>query len=332
MGIWARILVVGFLAMYHGLAMGAAIQPPNEQESIDDSTPITTISMFPETTFTHASQAIVTDASQRIRTTQVVDAVNRVPSESSTLAPTRAGEDTSRPHPYTIVIAKTARDDEGPDNYESFLDLLGRDFDRVQLSPRDDYDGYGYGSIPGSGVATPITNGGYGSPPATTALLPGGYGDPPPPAVDKPSIATVSDPVTVTVSLETRTSSLFSDPPEVVTVTVTSTPVPQIPVQNQNITHPVIDPDPTSPPHPIVTGFASTTSVQQFVPVPVDDPPPTSAGGTHTPATMSSASHTPTHTPPKPVTDTNAALETARLGQRLLFVAASLAAFGVYLL
>ncbi|KAI6084824.1 hypothetical protein F4821DRAFT_279817 [Hypoxylon rubiginosum] len=334
MGVLTKILIVGFLAMYHGVAVGAAIKPTNEQELIEDSIPMSTFSMppYPDATYPHHSLALTTSTSGRVRTTQVVDPVGLAPSQSSTRRPTRTGEDTSRPAAYTIIITKAPRDHEGSDDYQALLDFSGMGLGRVQLSPRDDYDGYGYGygTVPGSGATAPAPDGGYGSPPATTALPPGGYGDPPPPAVDKPSVATASDPVTVTVTLETRTSSLVSGTPTIVTVTVTSTPASQVPVQN--ITQTVTESSSTSPLHPLVTDFDPTTSVQQSVTVPVDDPPATFTGVIHTTATMSSASHTPTHTPPKPVTDTNAAMPTVKLSQRLLLAAAVLAAIGVYLL
>ncbi|KAI1775698.1 hypothetical protein F4818DRAFT_457891 [Hypoxylon cercidicola] len=314
MGILAKTLVVGLLAMYHGLATGAVIKVADKQELVRrlphqvESATITTVSM--------------------LSATQVV---GLAPCNTSPFHPTRDGEDTSRP----TVISGASKIGESaalaPRLYESqcfsnspFITkvLENPEYDAIQLSQRDDYDGYdGYGYGPGT---TPATNGGYGSPPGPTDLPPGGYGDPLPPAMDKPS----SGPVTVTVSLESGTSSIIQITPAVVTVTVTSTPVPQVPVQN--VTQTVTESESTPSLHPLVTASTTSSGIQQFVTlqVPVDDPPPTSAGMAYTTVTVSSTSHTPTHTAPKPVTDTNAAESTAKLNQRLLFVAVGLAVMG----
>ncbi|KAI4867938.1 hypothetical protein F4820DRAFT_445522 [Hypoxylon rubiginosum] len=329
MGILTKTLVLGLLAMYHGLAIGAVLKVVNKQESVQDSTlqvecpPVTTVGtvsesivVSPISQYPYTFATTYSDASHRIRTTQGIDLVGPVPSQSSTLSPTRAGEDTSHPTP-NCGASQTGMPHSygGTKDYQDFLDS---GYDGTRMSPRDDYDGYGYGS--GSGT-TPAANGGYGSPPGTTDLPPGGYGNPPPPAIDKPSVATVTDPVTVTVSLET---------PTVVTVTVTSTSASQVPVQNVTLT--VTESSSTFPLHPVVTVFTTSTGTQQSITpqVPADDPSPSSAGVVYTTVTMpsSTVTSTTTHAPPKPVTDTNAAESTAKLNYCLLFIAAALAAMG----
>ncbi|XXG95055.1 hypothetical protein Hte_001315 [Hypoxylon texense] len=352
MGLLAKILLVGLLAMYHGLAMGAAVKVADNQESVQDLT--LQVESAPLTTVGAVSESIVvslgppdrpfptySDATHRIRTTQGINLVGPDPSQPSALRPTRAGEDTSRPGSPTTScgtsqtgesaaflcpVSKVPDGPKGLGDYEDFSDAPQEGYDGTYLSPRDDYDGYGYGS--GSGT-TPVPNGGYGSPPPqTTDLPPGGYGNLPPPPM---GVATVTDPVTVTVSLESGTTSVIQTTQTVVTVTVTSTPASQVPMQNVTLT--VTESTPTSPLHPVVTGFGTSTATQPFITpqMPADDPLPSSAGVVYTTVTMSSSTATyttTTHIPPKPVTDTNAAEPTVQLSYCLLFVAAFLAAVG----
>ncbi|KAI0173319.1 hypothetical protein GGR52DRAFT_590469 [Hypoxylon sp. FL1284] len=353
MAILTKTIVVGLLALYHGLVMGAVVNVAGMKESVRETTPhlkstsMTTVSVASETLVAswnsthhrHTFTTIYSDTFLRLRTTQNVEVVGLA--QSSALDPTRAGQDAHRPvdptlaesttqapRPYQTtlgnspVMTEVPQDNKGFKGLQAFLDILAVHLEETRLSPRDDYDGYGYGSS-----TRPATNGGYGSPPESTGTPPAGYGDPPPPAMDEPSIATITDPVTVTVTLST---SSRTKTPTVAVVTVTSTPVPQAPMQN--ITQPVPDPDPVSPLYPVVTILTTSTGIQQLITpqVPVGDP--TSSSLVNTPAVLSSsASHTPTHTAPRPITDTNAAELTRKLDYGLMSVAAALALTSIFM-
>ncbi|KAL7629700.1 hypothetical protein AAE478_001223 [Parahypoxylon ruwenzoriense] len=312
----ARVLIVGLLALCYEIAVGVGAQVAHKQGMVKEayqieSAPITTIDIIPESS-TIASL------------------------ESTSIHPTRAGEDTSRPAygPAGLPIQSSGTPTPSTSRHSPVMTAIPEYFEdsesAVQLSPRDDYDGYGYGY--GSAIPS-VVNGGYGSPPEPTDIPPGGYGNPPP-AIDKPTItlAGVPDPVTETVFLQSQTSSSVTRSPPtavqpivIVTQPTTKTQIPHLPEQNITVTV-------TAPKH------TSTSTFQFFTPQVSDDPPPgtqayvyttisTASLVSHTGSNTESIVFTPTaHTPPRPVTDTNAADSAIRLNYRLMFFAAFAAA------
>lgn len=360
MAVLTKVFVSVLLAMSQGTAMAAAIQAPEiqavpEKSSIQVPTSVhhvhsVTYSVVDISGPASSGASLSTvhlGSSDQIQVAQGVTLTTTASSESHSRPLIYARDDKNQssqssqvtPHGYGPIQTAT------PVDISSFVKLgrsgVDQDSDDIKVFRRDDYDGYGYGSGPGS---TPTIDGGYGSPSEPTALPPGGYGDPAPPAVEKPTIVTVPDPVTVIVTLSIpTTSSAFEITstviPSVVTVTVTSTPVPQAVVHNATQTVMVSK---STTLHPsIVTVYTTSTNAQQSVtPTEKSVTTPSTEGYVYTTVTSgSSVSHTssntvvimqtPTgHAPPKPITDTNDGDSNLKMNLHLLVMAAIFATMG----
>ncbi|KAI8959235.1 hypothetical protein F5Y11DRAFT_13506 [Daldinia sp. FL1419] len=204
------------------------------------------------------------------------------------------------------------------------------------LSRRDDYnDGYGYGY--GSST-TPARTGGYGNRPNSVHLPSGAYGNQQTPPIDKPSIVTVPDPETVTVSLQYRTSSTVQSstttpaPVIVVIVTGTGASVSQTPEYNTTQTGTASDPplDPSAE----VTFVVTSNSIQHSTML--SGSKSTTEDYVYTTVTQSSSSHSGSgintiytvtgDSPPKPVPVTSDSNATVKLNRCYLFIAVALVA------
>ncbi|KAI2619210.1 hypothetical protein GGR54DRAFT_603837 [Hypoxylon sp. NC1633] len=324
MGIMPRIIAVGLLALNLGSAMCVVISGPDKHGLIPDSssnalsapTPGPAVVMGPEAIvvpsgykdyfsfdtaedYHHPSEPIKTDQGIDL---DHVEASKSVSELSSFVHPTRTGEDTSRPphSSFTSVVngpATTIKTISREDDASAYVEYLEVGLSRgplipdLPILPRDDYDdGYGYGGSPDTGTTSPVS-GGYGSPPESTTLPPGGYGNPPPPAIDKPSIVTVSGPGTVTVTLEFQTSSSVQNVTRTVTASESksSTFLTATAVTTSTKTQ--------SSTTPVKVNASSSTKSQVYTPI--------SASFS---ASRTSSSSTPTaHPPPKPITETSQA-------------------------
>ncbi|KAI1098157.1 hypothetical protein F4804DRAFT_325551 [Jackrogersella minutella] len=355
MGALTKILVACLMASFHGVSNCAIIPVANKHGLVRGSAPkveavpLTTVGTITESNVVSESSHILSNV-----TTQGVGLVTAVPSGSSSVRPTRTGEDTSgRPRPsFTTSHVHSPIMTEIPKDNVAVLDfewLKGRDSDRLalqyqevtddnkdtELSPRDNFDGYGYGSS----TASPA-NGGYGSSPGTTNLPPGGYGDPPSsPAIVDPSVVTVQDPETVTVSLTTQ--SLPSPAlilPTVATVVVITEATPSTTVPHaavpEDVTVTVPAAQPTSSIYlsihtqeytTVVVPAESTHTTQSYVYTTVT---PSSSAPHGSSRTIVIVQPSPTTIPAPVPLSTNAAPHAAKPNQCLLIVAAAFGSIG----
>ncbi|KAI2640827.1 hypothetical protein GGS26DRAFT_599786 [Hypomontagnella submonticulosa] len=349
MAVMTRILVVGLLALFYGVVHGTAVQMDNRQEWVQRSSPqveaapITTVDIVSESITTatwlfnlSTFSTIYINPSQPLRTTQVGNAMAL--STFSSVPPTRTSEITSRPLGPPLVTSY----DDNPIMTE-LPELPTGDFLAIQslgnadtgISPRDEPDGYGYGS---GSDATSVVNGGYGNQPGPTVLPPGAYGNQQPSATDDPTIVTVTDPATEFITLELRSSSLTGGSPAdptIVFVTVTSTPLVHPPMHNVTV---IVTASKSTSLSPVVVTVTATASSTQ------KSTSPSTAGYVYTTATEpSSTSHasfttytvvyTPTaHPLPRPVPANGVAGIGLHLNKHLLFAAAGMAILGPWLL
>ncbi|KAI1383627.1 uncharacterized protein F4822DRAFT_440627 [Hypoxylon trugodes] len=231
--------------------------------------------------------------------------------------------------------------DLGEQHHEgSGLNSRDLEVDDGELVARDDYDGYGYAHGPST---APVVVGGYGSPPVPTGLLPpGGYGVPAAPEIVDPSVVTLPDPPTVTVSLSLQTPpfAIQSTPaiPHVVTITkiASSASVASISqVPPQNVTKTVTAPKSVSAPVVVVittppVKAGTTTKTDDYVYTTVS----VASSASHASSSNFVVLETPiAHPSPRPsVVETNAADFAAKFNLRLMLVAAALAVMGCLML
>ncbi|OTA97441.1 hypothetical protein M434DRAFT_384469 [Hypoxylon sp. CO27-5] len=350
MGVFTRIVVIGLMALCQ-IANGAVIPVAKPQELDTDasiqakSAPTTTAIAASETvvfvSISHhtlsTSTTVYRHSSHQTQSTRSTKHSTTSSTHSSTHHSTRTSSHaTSSGH--SPVMTEIPRGYEAPLNLEEFeyaedLDSLwspqqgsfGDEYDDAELFPRDYDDGYGYGS---DSSTTQAVNGGYGSPPESTNLPPGGYGNHPPSAGEKPTMVTVSDPVTVTVSLELYTSSTTQSTPAIaapiiVTETVTGAPVLHSIVQNVTVT---VTASKSTSSHSSSTALpvpsATTVSTQAYVYTTVT----VSSSSSHITSSTSSIVYTPTTlSPPKPFTNTNGSESGAKFSWLALLVVAFLA-------
>ncbi|KAI0380431.1 hypothetical protein F5Y04DRAFT_281816 [Hypomontagnella monticulosa] len=346
MAIMARIFIVGLLALFHGVVHGAVLQMANKQEPVQDSlpridyAPMTTAGMPSETIITatwlfnlSTFSTIYINPSQPLRTTQVGHATAL--SSFTSIAPTRTSEITSRPLGPPVPSSY----DDSPIMTDlpelptgDFLGVQTLGSADIELSPREEPDGYGYGS--GSDT-TSVVNGGYGNSPEPSVLPPGAYGNQQPSAADDPIIITVTDPATEFVTLELRSSSSLTATspadPTIVFVTVTSTPVVHPPAHNVTVTVTASKSTGIPPVFVTVTAAASSTPTNTagYVYTTVTDLFSTS----HASYTTYTVVYTPTtHPLPKPVTGNGVLGMDSRLNKHLLLAAAGMAMLGPWVL
>ncbi|KAI1135041.1 hypothetical protein F5Y05DRAFT_416661 [Hypoxylon sp. FL0543] len=268
---------------------------------------------FVSTSHRSLTLAMVHDyTSHHTRTTRSIGRPTTSSSHSSSIRPTRTGEDTSRPKTYYVTSY----------GHSPIMTEIPRDYD----------DGYGYGD---DSSTTPAVDGGYGSPPGPTDLPPGGYGNPLSPEMDESTILTVSEPATVTVSLEFYTSSsvLQSTPtiaaPVIVTETLTSTPSSHSPVQDVTVTVTASKSTPSlslSSTRLVPTGISLSTEGYVYTTVTA------SSSLSHTASSTDSIMYTPSARPsPKPVTNANASELHAKVNWLLMFSVGALACMTLWL-
>ncbi|KAI0148263.1 hypothetical protein F4776DRAFT_606873 [Hypoxylon sp. NC0597] len=349
MGVFTRIVVVGLMALCH-IANGAVIPIAKSQELAKDTSiqakhaPISTVITASETVNLPSMSLQALSASTTVyhhsplstRSTRSTKHATTSSSHSS-LHSTRTTSHVT-PYSHSPVMTEIPRGYEAPLNPEEFeyaegpgslwslqQDSFSDEYDDAELFPRDYDDGYGYGS---DSSTTEAVNGGYGSPPEVTDLPPGGYGNHPPFTVEKSSVVTVSDPVTVTVSLELYTSTATQSTPAIaapiiVTETVTDTPALHSTVQNVTVTVTASKSTSTHSLSTTVTVSTGTTlSTQGYVYTTVT----ASSSSSHTASSTSSIVYTPTGLPPpKPFTNTNASESCAKFNWLVLLVAAAFA-------
>ncbi|KAI0889575.1 uncharacterized protein GGS22DRAFT_194015 [Annulohypoxylon maeteangense] len=329
MSILARTFVVCLMASCHGIANCAVVQTANKQEIgagssiVAQHAPITTAGSLSESIVPGSLHTVSTVTKirqvpfQQLRVLQDTSLVNTTSSQSSSIRPTRTGEDTSRP-PTSYIhspimttipehdLAPLYLDWPGDVDPEDLIPLFQSlaDDDNADVIPRDNYDdgyGFGYGSSTAgpvnggygnpSGTTTPPA-GGYGNPPETTDLPSGGYGNPPlPPAVVDPSIVTLPDPPTVTISLEMWSSSFDPSTSTDGATVVVVVPAPSTEAPEPDVTVTVAPPQATLP-LPLSTGGPTFTTI--IVP---GETPHSTPGYVYTTVT-------PSHTGPHAVTST----------------------------
>ncbi|KAI1652717.1 hypothetical protein F4813DRAFT_394445 [Daldinia decipiens] len=364
MAVWTRVLLFGLLALYHQVCQCTAVVS-NQELALEspfqrESAPITTVGTAVETNVVlseliHNLSTFATihkQPSHQIRTTQGMDLITVTQSGSSSIYPTRSGEDVSGPNLSSgISLAHnpivTEMTEATPKSYLDGGLLEACRWDEADpkclelsqengLSRRDDYsDGYGYGY--GSST-TPVGSGGYGNPPKPTNLPPGAYGNKQTPAINKPSVVTPPDldPQTVTVSLEYHTSSAVhsssTTPAQVVVVIVTGTGESVSQTPEYNTTQPVTTSDPTLDPTPEVTLLVTSTGIQHYTTHSTEDYVYTTVTRSSSLPHASSSTNTmytvTGHPPPRPVPDTNAAVSIITLSRYRLLIAAALVAIG----
>ncbi|KAI1413768.1 hypothetical protein F5Y13DRAFT_179159 [Hypoxylon sp. FL1857] len=365
MGVFTRVVVVGLMALNH-IANCAIIPIAKPHEVVqgasihDKSAPITTVEVAPESTVfssvslqpLYTSTTVHHHSSHHTRSTRSTGSVTTKSSHSSSHHPTRTGKDTTRPprtpldisYGHSPVMTEIPRDYEAPLNLEWLEDVEDTDglleplylgsfsdeYDDTELPPRDYDDGYGYGY--GSST-TPAVNGGYGSPPGPTDLPPGGYGDQQPPAIVNPTLVTVLDPVTVTVSLEyytssaTRSTPAIAAPVIVVTETVTSTPVSHSIEENVTVTVTASKTSSLSLSTTPLVRTGTTLSTEGYVYTTVT----ASSSSSRTASSTNSIMYTPSvQTPPKPFTNTNASGLTADVDWLLMLSVGALAYMALF--
>ncbi|KAI1074655.1 hypothetical protein F5B20DRAFT_595996 [Whalleya microplaca] len=248
-----------------------------------------------------------------------------VVSTSSRPRPTRSSAHTSLSAHSTISRTSTLQTTKSVTTI--FPQPHSRFNSTVRFSPRNDYDGYGYG---GSADQTPTVNGGYGTSAVPTNVPLGGYGNPPP-AVDKPGPITITSASTTVLGTITITVSLDVHVPSTIESVITSTElftntlVPEVPVVNTTQTVPGLQ-TPTA----VVTTISNTLKS-------ADVPTTSQLSYLYTAASASSiASHStstmtvmqsPTISPP-PKVEQNSGDYTADLNKQLLFLVAVAATMG----
>ncbi|KAI1452538.1 hypothetical protein F4805DRAFT_26948 [Annulohypoxylon moriforme] len=310
MGILTRTLVVCLTASCYGIVNSAAIQGVNKQETGSGtaieakSAPVTTVSAFSESIVSGLLRTVSTVTKirqgppQQVRVLQNTSLITATSSVSSSIRPTRTGDDTSSParsstttsRIHSPIMTTIPKDDLAPLYLEWPGDVNPEDMipiyqdlavnDNAELIPRDNYDdgyGFGYGSSTAGSVnggygspsgPTNLPSGGYGNPPEPTSsptdlpsgLPSGGYGNPPPPAIIDPSIITLPVPPTVTISLEVWSSSF--DPSTstngATVIIVEPAPSTESPVLNVTVT---VAPPQETLPLPLSTGGPSVTTM-----------------------------------------------------------------------